>query len=87
MRLAERMSDQQLDEFEGFINRSDEPGALKWLVHLVAGVPNGLTVEYMPWTNRLFKETPIIADGKIEVPARPGLGLEFDEKVCAQYAV
>lgn len=54
-------------------------------VHLVAGVSNGLTVEYMPWTNRIFKETPRVADGKIEVPARPGLGLEFDEKVCAQY--
>ena len=53
-------------------------------VHLVASVPNGLTVEYMAWTNRLFKETPTVADGKIEVPARPGLGLEFDEKVCAE---
>ena len=55
-------------------------------VHLVADVPNGLTVEYMPWSNRLFKETPKIADGKIEVSARPGFGLEFDEKVCAEYA-
>ena len=54
-------------------------------VHLVAGVCNGLTVEYMPWTNRLFKETPKIAEGMIEVPQRPGLGLEFDEKACAQY--
>jgi len=31
MRLAEQMSDAQLDEFEGFIDRNDEPGALKWL--------------------------------------------------------
>ncbi len=31
MRLAEQMSDQQLDEFEGFIDKNDEPGALKWL--------------------------------------------------------
>ncbi|CAN5396987.1 hypothetical protein BH10PAT3_BH10PAT3_4410 [soil metagenome] len=31
MRLAEKMSDQQLDEFEGFIDRNDEAGALKWL--------------------------------------------------------
>jgi hypothetical protein len=31
MRLAEQMSDEQLDEFEGFIDRNDEPGALKWL--------------------------------------------------------
>lgn len=31
MRLAEQMSDAQLDEFEGFIDRNDEPGALHWL--------------------------------------------------------
>jgi len=31
MKLAEQMSDTQLDEFEGFIDRNDEPGALKWL--------------------------------------------------------
>jgi hypothetical protein len=31
MRLAEQMSDQQLDEFESFIDRDDEPGALHWL--------------------------------------------------------
>lgn len=31
MKLAERMSDQQLDEFERFIDTNDEAGALKWL--------------------------------------------------------
>lgn len=31
MKLAERMTNQQLDEFEGFIDRNDEAGALKWL--------------------------------------------------------
>src|SRR3990167_615927 len=31
MKLAEQMSDAQLDEFEAFIDRNDEPGALKWL--------------------------------------------------------
>ena len=31
MRLAEKMSDQQLDEFESFIDQNDEAGALKWL--------------------------------------------------------
>ena len=31
MKLAEQMTDAQLDEFEGFINRSDEAGALNWL--------------------------------------------------------
>ena len=31
MKLAEQMTNEQLDEFEGFIDRNDEPGALKWL--------------------------------------------------------
>ena len=31
IRLAEQMTDAQLDEFEGFIDRNDEAGALKWL--------------------------------------------------------
>src|SRR5262249_1172528 len=31
MKLAEQMSDQQLDEFEAFIDKNDEAGALKWL--------------------------------------------------------
>lgn len=31
VRLAEQMSDQQLDEFESFINANDEAGALHWL--------------------------------------------------------
>jgi predicted RNA-binding Zn ribbon-like protein len=31
MKLAEQMSNEQLDEFEAFINANDEAGALKWL--------------------------------------------------------
>jgi len=50
-------------------------------VHLVAAVPNGLTVEYMPWSSRLFKEVVQPKDGKLTVPQKPGLGLEFDPKV------
>ena len=31
MRLAEQMTNEQLDEFESYINAQDEAGALKWL--------------------------------------------------------
>ena len=31
MKLAEQMTNEQLDEFEGYIDRNDEAGALKWL--------------------------------------------------------
>jgi L-alanine-DL-glutamate epimerase-like enolase superfamily enzyme len=54
-------------------------------VHLVAAVPNGLTVEYMPWSLRLFEETPAIEQGQLVVPAKPGLGLAFDRKALDRY--
>ena len=56
-------------------------------VHLVCAVPNGLTVEYMPWSYRLFKEVPEQKNGMIEVPAKPGLGVEFDEKALDRFSV
>lgn len=31
MKLAEQMTNEQLDEFEAFIDKNDESGALKWL--------------------------------------------------------
>ena len=55
-------------------------------VHLVAAVPNGLTVEYMPRAVRLYKETPKIEDGMLVVPQKPGLGLEFDPEIFKRYA-
>jgi L-alanine-DL-glutamate epimerase-like enolase superfamily enzyme len=55
--------------------------------HTIAAIPNGLTVEYMPWTLRLFDETPDIVDGDIVVPDRPGLGLSFSQDTIAQYEV
>ncbi len=56
-------------------------------VHLVAAVPNGLTVEYMPWSLRLFEEAPSIENGQLVVPKRPGLGLTFDAAAVARYQV
>ncbi len=54
------------------------------LVHALAAVPNGLTVEYMPWSFPLFKSIPLAVDGHIELPQEPGLGLEFDEELLAR---
>ncbi|MEK7806767.1 MAG: mandelate racemase/muconate lactonizing enzyme family protein [Chloroflexota bacterium] len=56
-------------------------------VQLMAAVPNGLTVEYMPWTLRLFEETPALEDGEIVVPQKPGLGLKFSEDTLKRYQV
>jgi len=56
-------------------------------VHLVAAIPNGLTVEYMPWTLRLFEETPPIQDGQLVVPQKPGLGLAFAQDAIQHFQV
>jgi L-alanine-DL-glutamate epimerase-like enolase superfamily enzyme len=56
-------------------------------LHLIAAVPNGLTVEYMPWMLKLYQETPAIEKGQLVLPQKPGLGLAFDEAVVARYRV
>ena len=56
-------------------------------VHLVAAAPNGLTVEYMPWSLRLWQETPALENGQLVVPDRPGLGLAFDPAAIKQFRV
>ena len=56
-------------------------------IQLMSAIPNGLTVEYMPWTLKLFEDTPKFVDGCLEVPDKPGLGLEFSEEAFKQYAV
>src|SRR5688500_6748950 len=56
-------------------------------VHLVAAAPNGLTVEYMPWSSRLWKEVPQPVNGELTVPEKPGLGLEFDAEALKKYGL
>ena len=56
-------------------------------VQLVAAIPNGLTVEYMPWTLRLYEETPALEAGQLVVPKKPGLGLAFDQAAIKRYQV
>lgn len=54
-------------------------------VHLVAAVPNGLTVEYMPWSLKLYEEAPVPERGELAVPRKPGLGLEFDRDALRRF--
>jgi L-alanine-DL-glutamate epimerase-like enolase superfamily enzyme len=55
-------------------------------VHLVSAIPHGLTVEYMPWSARLFEEVPQQVNGELAVPDKPGLGLKFDRDAIKRYA-
>jgi len=53
--------------------------------HLVAAVPNGLIVEYMPWWDMIYKEPPQVVDGCFTIADTPGVGLELDPAVIAKY--
>jgi len=57
-------------------------------VHLIAAIPNGLTVEYMPWSSMLWHEVPVVdkKTGDLVVPQTPGFGLKFDQKVLKKYS-
>jgi len=54
---------------------------------LVASIPNGLYIEYIPWLRKLFKNPLEVVDGTVMPPERPGIGLEFDEAAIKKYSV
>jgi L-alanine-DL-glutamate epimerase-like enolase superfamily enzyme len=54
-------------------------------VHLIGAIPNGLTVEFMPWLMPMFKEGPRQHNGMLTMPTKPGLALEFDEPTLERY--
>ena len=56
-------------------------------VHLLCAIPNGLTLEVVPWWPRLFVESLRVEDGAIRPPDGPGLGLTLDPDVLARHAV
>jgi len=60
-------------------------------VHLSAAIPNFLALEWhassVPFFDDLVRgrRAPLIQDGYIAVPDKPGLGIELDESVAYKY--
>jgi L-alanine-DL-glutamate epimerase-like enolase superfamily enzyme len=59
-------------------------------VHLCASIANFLILEYhmidIPWWADLaLTEEPIVQDGAIRVPEKPGLGIELNDEEIAKY--
>lgn len=46
-------------------------------IHLIAAIPNGEIVEYMPWVRNLFGDPPLPVNGMMKVPEGAGFGLTF----------
>jgi L-talarate/galactarate dehydratase len=53
---------------------------------LMAAIPNGLTVEYMPWMLKLFEETPAVDKGEMILSDKPGFGLAFASDAVKRFA-
>ncbi|MFI5267031.1 MAG: mandelate racemase/muconate lactonizing enzyme family protein [Chloroflexota bacterium] len=46
---------------------------------VVAAVPNGIIVEYVPYATKLFRNCPPLEHGELVLSEQPGHGLELDE--------
>jgi len=57
--------------------------AMELHVHLAAAYPSEPWVEHFDWLEPLFNERLEIADGRMRVPTRPGLGLSLSEQTRA----
>jgi L-alanine-DL-glutamate epimerase-like enolase superfamily enzyme len=55
-------------------------------VHVAGAIPNAFLVEYMDWAPPdLFAELPPLVDGAIQIPDRPGHGLELAPGAIDRY--
>jgi L-alanine-DL-glutamate epimerase-like enolase superfamily enzyme len=52
-------------------------------LHLAAAYPSEPWVEHFDWLDPLFEERLTIEDGRMHVPARPGLGITLSEQARA----
>jgi L-alanine-DL-glutamate epimerase-like enolase superfamily enzyme len=56
-------------------------------VHLACGLPHVRAVDWTPWFASAFVEMPVLKNGQLFPPPRPGLGLEIKPEAIAKYRV
>jgi len=60
-------------------------------LHLIASIPNFFMMEHnandVPWRNEVVNGMPIEKDGYIDVPNKPGLGIELNEEQIVKHPV
>ncbi|MDQ2972971.1 MAG: DUF5663 domain-containing protein [bacterium] len=79
MKLAEQMSDDQLKEFEKFIDMNDEAGALKWLESNFPDYKNVVAAELEKLKTEITQVAPqILAQAGVDpnAPAAPQPSLD-----------
>jgi mandelate racemase len=55
--------------------------------HLLAVTPTRHWLEYVDWARPILAEQPLVRDGQLRAPERPGTGIAWDEAAVAKYAV
>jgi L-alanine-DL-glutamate epimerase-like enolase superfamily enzyme len=55
-------------------------------VHLLASIPNGYLVEYVPRSAGILQSMPTLEDGCLVAPQSPGLGLALDADAVRRYS-
>ena len=74
MKLAEKMSNEQLDEFEAFINNNDEAGALKWLETNFPNYKQVVAEELEKLKSEIKQAAPqIVEQALAESPSQPAV--------------
>jgi hypothetical protein len=69
MELAKKMTDAQLSEFEQFINRNDEAGALQWLESNFPNYKDVVAAEFEKLKAEIAQAAPqILASGQQQAP-------------------
>ncbi|HEX7558818.1 MAG TPA: enolase C-terminal domain-like protein, partial [Usitatibacter sp.] len=53
--------------------------------HLLAVTPTAHWLEYVDWAAPILEEPLVVADGAVQVPDRPGNGLQWDQSAVAHY--
>lgn len=71
MKLAEQMSNEQLDEFEAYIERNDEAGALKWLESNFPNYKQVVADELEALKVEITQAAPQIMAASQTAPAQP----------------
>jgi L-alanine-DL-glutamate epimerase-like enolase superfamily enzyme len=55
--------------------------------HVLAATPTCHWLEYVDWAEPILKDALVLKKGFVQIPERPGLGMEWDEKAVTRFAV
>ena len=55
--------------------------------HLMMVTPTADWLEWVDWQNPIIKDPYLVKDGNLIIPEKPGIGIDWNEKVLEKYSV